>query len=319
MKKELFPAGFAIELPKIDLEMTIHYFKNWDLESKQMQKGCFSATIKTIHTPRIQLHDVDYSHGFFTRGSFPKECVMIGFVQTMAHVTYQNRRLAFNELLITTEADEIDYTSCCQNTVLTLSVEKTFFKQAYFSYFGEDFNTDQQENRFFIEAYEAEIFPERIKAWMTVLKKNQHLLFMEDVYPRIEVQILRDIFHALRLDPIEKERCKFDAKKARDFLHSNLYTPIDSTSLAEELQISERQIERAFKTLYGITPKKYFLNLRMNAVRKALMTADPQSTTVSEIALKYNFFDLNNFSKAYKLFFSELPSQTLKGPSINNF
>lgn len=314
MTKQLFPAGLAVELPKMDLEMTVHHFQNWSLESEQMQKGRFSATIRTIHTPRIQLHDVDYSHGFFTRGSFPKECVMIGFVQTMANVTYQNRVLAFNELLITAEADEIDYISRSRNSVFTLAVEKTLFKQAFFAYFGEDFDTLQQESHFFLEAHETELFPERIKAWMTVLKENQHLLFMEDIYPRIEVQILKEIFHALRLDPVEKGRCKFNAKKARDFLHDNLYTSVDSARLAEELQISERQVERAFKMLYGITPKRYFLNLRMNAVRKALLTADAQSTTVSDIALKYNFFDLNNFSKAYKLFFAELPSQTLKGP-----
>lgn len=311
MTTQMFPAGLTVELPEIDLETIVYHFKNWDLESEQMQKGRFSATIKTIHTPRIQLHDVDYSHGFFTRGSFPKACVMIGFVKSMGQVSYQHRVLACNELLITSEADEIDYISCTRNNIFTLSVEKNFFEEAYFAYFGEVFDTGRHKQRFFLETHESEIFSERIKAWMTVLKENQQLLFTEKISPRIESQILRDVFSVLRVDRVEKERCKFNAKQARNFLLENLYAPIDAASLAEELQISERQIERAFKALYGITPKRYFLNLRLNAVRKALLLADAKYTTVSDIALKYNFFDLSNFSKAYKLFFSELPSQTL--------
>jgi AraC-like DNA-binding protein len=47
-------------------------------------------------------------------------------------------------------------------------------------------------------------------------------------------------------------------------------------------------------------------------VRKELLLADPKTATISGIALKYHFFDLNHFSKAYKMLFEELPSQTLQ-------
>ncbi|MEA3455072.1 MAG: helix-turn-helix domain-containing protein, partial [Campylobacterota bacterium] len=80
---------------------------------------------------------------------------------------------------------------------------------------------------------------------------------------------------------------------------------------SHELGISQRQMERLFKANYGITPKRYLLNLRLNAARKELLLSPPTNSTISAIALKYNFFDLNHFSKAYKLMFHELPSQTL--------
>ncbi|WP_457607363.1 helix-turn-helix transcriptional regulator [Nitratifractor sp.] len=144
-----------------------------------------------------------------------------------------------------------------------------------------------------------------------MLRENRQLLSMEDLSPRIEAQILREIFEALYVDHSGGARCKFDAKRARDFLHETLQRPEESPNMATQLQISERQIERAFKKLYGITPKRYLLNLRMNAVRKELLQADPRCVSVSEIAMQWGFFDLSHFSKAYKQYFCELPSETL--------
>ena len=134
LSKEIFPSGLAVDLSNLDLEMTVHYFQKWSLESEQMQKGKFSAIISAIHTPRIQIHDVSYSHGFITRGGFPEDCVMLGYVKSNAKVTFQNRVLHWNELVISTDSGEIDYLASGENRVFTISVEKQLFLQAFFDF-----------------------------------------------------------------------------------------------------------------------------------------------------------------------------------------
>jgi AraC family ethanolamine operon transcriptional activator len=114
------------------------------------------------------------------------------------------------------------------------------------------------------------------------------------------------------VDQATNERSGIQIKKARDILHANINERFNSEILTHELGISQRQLQRLFKARYGISPKRYLLNLRINAVRKELLQADPKSATISGIALKYHFFDLNHFSKAYKMLFGELPSQTLQ-------
>ena len=91
MFKELFPSGLAVDFPNLNLEVVLHHLQQWNLEAVQMQKGQFSATISAIHTPRIQLHDINYSHGFMVRGGFPENCVMLGYIKTKAKVVFQNR------------------------------------------------------------------------------------------------------------------------------------------------------------------------------------------------------------------------------------
>ena len=51
---------------------------------------------------------------------------------------------------------------------------------------------------------------------------------------------------------------------------------------------------------------------RLDAARMELLTAEPDSTTVSEIALRFGFSNLSKFSAAYKATFGEPPSKTLQ-------
>jgi len=81
--------------------------------------------------------------------------------------------------------------------------------------------------------------------------------------------------------------------------------------LSRKLNISESQLHNAFKSNYGISPKKYLQMLRLNAVKKELFIADPNQHTVSEIAMKYNFIHMNHFSAEYKNVFGECASHTL--------
>ncbi|BAF72363.1 AraC family transcriptional regulator [Sulfurovum sp. NBC37-1] len=311
MYQELFSPGLSVDLPSLNLEVVLHYLQQWNLEAEQMQKGRFSATISSVHTPRIQLNDTIYSHGFMTRGEFPGNSIMIGYVKTNAKVVFQNRVLEINELVISTKGDEVDYISSAENEVFTITVEKKLFMQAFLDYFGEPFEIHQDKRRFFIKPHRLQFFLESINSWMTFLKANHHLLLSENKYDMAESEILRDIFSCLLIDQVLKERSGFKAEEARDLLHANVHERFDSVTLAKELGISQRQLQRVFKETYGISPKRYLLNLRINAVRKELLMADPRTATISSIALKYDFFDLNHFSKIYKTLFNELPSKTL--------
>lgn len=312
MYKEQFQAGLIVETPKLNIEEIVRHFNEWDLKSEQMEKGLFAANITAIHTSRIQFHDVNYSHGFLSQGSYPDDCVMIGYVETDGKATFQNRLLHENELIISTHGGEINYLSSAQNRVFTISVEKQLFVEAFFEFFAEPFEDYQDKGRFFVKPQKMSGFLKSMTDWMSFIKQNHTLLLSEDKYSMLELEILRDIFSALMIEQSEKKRSEFQLKKARDILHANIHERFDSVTLTKELGISQRQLQRVFKEAYGLSPKRYLLNLRINAVRDELLAADPKTMSVSNIALKYDFFDLNHFSKAYKMLLGELPSNTLQ-------
>ena len=79
-----------------------------------------------------------------------------------------------------------------------------------------------------------------------------------------------------------------------------------------ELNVSRRTIEYAFQDIVGESPHAYFNLRRLNLCRQALTVANPAHTTVASIAARNGFFELGRFATAYRRYFGELPSITLR-------
>jgi len=102
-------------------------------------------------------------------------------------------------------------------------------------------------------------------------------------------------------------------KVAEDHALSQTGANIYVTDLCKAAGVSERTLEYAFKAVLGLTPVAYLIRLRLHRVRQALLAAPPGSTTVTAEALRWGFWHLGEFSRAYKDCFGESPSDTLPG------
>ncbi|MCU0983171.1 MAG: helix-turn-helix domain-containing protein [Pirellulaceae bacterium] len=84
------------------------------------------------------------------------------------------------------------------------------------------------------------------------------------------------------------------------------------TDLCEAAGVSERTLQYAFKAVMGMTPVANLTRLRLHRVGHSLRTATQASTTVTTEALRWGFWHFGDFSRAYKAWFGELPSDTLR-------
>jgi AraC family ethanolamine operon transcriptional activator len=100
------------------------------------------------------------------------------------------------------------------------------------------------------------------------------------------------------------------AMKLRDLLLAQIEVPVNITAMCETLGVRERTLYLACVEAFGRPPKAMLLELRLNAVRRALTHATCEQT-VTTVASRFGFWHFGNFSAEYRRQFGELPSATL--------
>jgi AraC-like DNA-binding protein len=84
------------------------------------------------------------------------------------------------------------------------------------------------------------------------------------------------------------------------------------TEVCRALGISQGGLKACCKEQVGISPSRYFRLGKMRRVHRALISADPDTASVSQLAKFYGFNELGRFAGVYRKFFGELPSATLR-------
>ena len=99
--------------------------------------------------------------------------------------------------------------------------------------------------------------------------------------------------------------------RAVKLLDDHVNEPVTMAELSRHAGVSERTLRGAFHDVLGVSPKQYAIRQRLHAAHDALCAADPETTTVTDIATAYGFFELGRFAGRYRSAFGEAPSRTL--------
>lgn len=100
-------------------------------------------------------------------------------------------------------------------------------------------------------------------------------------------------------------------------VESQLHLPWTVKEMASRCFISEEQLNRISKNLYGMSPRTRLIHLRM---QKAIDLLQYREWTISMIALRLGYKDPYNFTHRFKKYFGCSPSKYRKNilPIINN-
>ena len=82
--------------------------------------------------------------------------------------------------------------------------------------------------------------------------------------------------------------------------------PLDLPELARMAGMSERQLERKFRSTFQTTPRHYLIKMRV--VNACGLLTDPR-LSLTEIALEVGFYDHSDFSRQFRKHMGESPTQ----------
>jgi AraC family transcriptional regulator, ethanolamine operon transcriptional activator len=100
--------------------------------------------------------------------------------------------------------------------------------------------------------------------------------------------------------------------RACDLLLSHAAEPMSILQLCSRIGASRRKLNYCFQDVLGTTPVKYLRAVRLNGVRRELKAVRDAHTGVQDVATRWGFWHLGQFSLDYKRQFGELPSTTLR-------
>lgn len=101
-----------------------------------------------------------------------------------------------------------------------------------------------------------------------------------------------------------------DAIKAPvDFIRKNYQQHFTIDDLAEVAHLSVSALERRFKKYLAKTPKQFINEIRLENARRLLVETN---TPISDVGDQTGFTDHSYFSRQFRLFFGELPSDLRK-------
>ncbi|WP_050929618.1 GlxA family transcriptional regulator [Aestuariivita boseongensis] len=89
-------------------------------------------------------------------------------------------------------------------------------------------------------------------------------------------------------------------------MENNIEDPLTPDEIAEVVGLSSRQIERLFNKYLNTSPKRYYLQMRLDKARDLLRQT---SLPITEISVACGFRSSSHFSKCYRSSFGVSPSQ----------
>ncbi|MEX0279936.1 MAG: GlxA family transcriptional regulator [Arenibacterium sp.] len=87
-------------------------------------------------------------------------------------------------------------------------------------------------------------------------------------------------------------------------MEENIEEPVSPSILARDVGMSTRQLERLFRRYLNRSPKRYYMELRLQKARNLLMQTD---MSVINVALACGFSSPSHFSKCYRSHYDTTP------------
>jgi AraC-like DNA-binding protein len=152
-------------------------------------------------------------------------------------------------------------------------------------------------------------------------ERKQQLIANPEVARALEQELIHALVNCLTVGDargnLKKRRHHTDIMvRFEDALAVHGDPHLSLPALCSEIGVPERTLRVCCTEFLGMSPTRYRLLRRLNLARSALRRADPETTSVAEIARNHQFLELGRFAVAYRTVFGEMPSSTLRSPRI---
>jgi len=151
---------------------------------------------------------------------------------------------------------------------------------------------------------------------------RDHLAFAPhpEIKRSMEADLITAMMHCISGDVDTETRGYYQRyaiiRRFRDWLELNNNRPTYLYEVCRALDVTARVLRSCCHEHLGVGPIRYLWLRRMALARRALIQATRGSSSVTEIAMDFGFWELGRFAVSYRTLYGEHPSETLDRPSM---
>lgn len=281
----------------------------WQVDFRQLDPGPLATRLTVGAGRAVAALHIAMNRRVHQRGASPDGWMTFGIPRRDAIDSWQGRDLTAGAFLAFGDSDGFDGISTAGFAGNVISL-KTSQMQALALSCGFDLETSPADARKVTSASRQASLA-RLDRCVTALLSDPDATWTTATEETLMLEALRILTdQSAHFDQSHAATRRRALTRAIDLMVAHLDEPVSIAQLARQAGASWRTLDRAFQEQFGYGPKTYYLRLRLGRVREHLLKAPPDCT-ITDVANQHGFWHLGQFARDYRLFFGELPSQTL--------
>ncbi|WP_448632446.1 MULTISPECIES: helix-turn-helix domain-containing protein [Pseudomonas fluorescens group] len=290
--------------------------RGWQQVYDQLGRGSLSSELRQVYADRFQIFQEVLDKRVVQRGSAPKGRLCIAMSLGSAPVV-QGHRVDARSVVLLRDSEDFVLHAPEGTHFFAVNVDTVrFAKLAACELSNEQLRRLKSESQISVD--EAVL----LRVQQRIHPLFRHLLEQTDaIHPAAEKMledVLLDAFLDLfsnASDEVRGRRGNFTVsaylvKRCQELVAASGDTPLSILDLCGQLRVSRKTLQNSFQAVTGMRPVEYLRNLRLNAVRRRLISTCATTLNVGDIAVAMGFFHLSHFAAHYRALFGESPSDT---------
>jgi AraC-like DNA-binding protein len=102
-------------------------------------------------------------------------------------------------------------------------------------------------------------------------------------------------------------------RQAEDYIEDHIVEPITVFEICRTIGCQIHTLERAFKQVHGLGPRRFITQRRLARLRRLLLAASAGELSIIDAMLRCGFYHPGRAAAVYRSCFGEEPRATLKG------
>jgi AraC-like DNA-binding protein len=303
-----------------DIHVHAATVQEWSQDYNQLTAGLAESSLIQLTTPRChvfreQINQRVVQHGVAPRG---KMCFAVP-ITVPGTIRMQGREVDDSSLFFLQGGEEFMFHMPLGMELLAITFERDLFEQALAqTASAKEISQLLRQPVIKVSTQRYAEARHRMLAAFSQTLLSEELDNSQDREMALEQTMLGELLQLMTDPACDKQQRtpsstrSYIVEKCHRLATAQLNNVPSVDELCQRLQVSRRTVQNSFRSVTETTPVNYLRSVRLNGVRRTLMSTPASRLSIGDAAAQWGFYHLSHFAAEYQALFAELPSQTAR-------